>query len=143
MVRVSTFLAAGRRLLGSAALAIVVQPLLCLADGAGEARIGQNAQFAGDTETAIRLFSRSLSEGLTPDDTVAVLISRGAAYTKQGKLDQAIIDFNEAIKMRPDDVDALTDRGNVFGKKGFYEKAILDFNAALHLKPESVNAYLV
>lgn len=38
--------------------------------------------------------------------------SRGTAYSLKGQNDQAISDFDEAIKLNPQDVAALSNRGN-------------------------------
>ncbi|MFH1778172.1 MAG: tetratricopeptide repeat protein [Candidatus Omnitrophota bacterium] len=60
---------------------------------------------------------------------------RGNAYRKIGRLDEAIADFNKAIKINPKDSLAYNNRGLVYMKRGLIGKAISDYNRAIKLNP--------
>jgi tetratricopeptide (TPR) repeat protein len=60
---------------------------------------------------------------------------RGGIYQKQGKLDEAIKDYTEAIKLAPQFAYHFDNRGNVYSEKHNYEKAIADYSEAIKLAP--------
>ena len=67
--------------------------------------------------------------------------NRGVTYGKKGKYDQAIQNFSEAIKLKPDFVDAYYNRGNAYLKKGDLDQGIQDLNRVIELKPDDAAAY--
>jgi len=121
---------------------ILAQMLPCSADGRAEAITGKNALVAGDNDTAIRLLSRALDEGLSADVAAIALTWRGIAYSRKGLQDQAILDFNSALKFNPDNQTTHSNRGTAFARKGLYEQAIADYNEALHQDSKDVNTYI-
>jgi tetratricopeptide (TPR) repeat protein len=50
-------------------------------------------------------------------------------------------DYNQAIRLNPDDARAYYNRGNSYRKQGDYQSAIADFNEAIRLNPNLVEAY--
>ena len=58
-----------------------------------------------------------------------------------GKLDKAIVDFNQAIKLKPRNAVAFYNRGVTYARKRQYDKAIADFSEAIKLNPRHPNAY--
>ena len=62
--------------------------------------------------------------------------SRGAAYLRLGKAQEAIADFDTVVGMDPANARAYHLRGLAYEKTGDNEKALLDFNAAIDLKPD-------
>ena len=72
---------------------------------------------------------------LDPQFTLA-LKSRGAAYLKLDKLQEAIADINAAIDIAPDNARAYHMRGLAHDKSGDLDGALEDFNQALELKPD-------
>lgn len=72
---------------------------------------------------------------LNPAFTLAFK-SRGAAYLRLGKTEEAIADFNAVIGMDPANARAYHLRGLACEKSGEHDKALRDFNRALELKTD-------
>lgn len=87
---------------------------------------------------SIDLLSQAIE--LNPRYTLA-LKSRGAAYLKLDKVQEAITDMNAVIALAPENARAYHLRGLAFDKSGDYDKALEDFNQALDLKPDYGPAY--
>ena len=67
--------------------------------------------------------------------------NRGLAYKRKGHVDEAIADFSEAIRLKPDFVFAFNNRGNAYYYKGQFDRAIADFSEAIRLKPDLSEAF--
>jgi len=63
-----------------------------------------------------------------------------AFYDKNWK--EALVAFNNAIKINPQYMEAYFHRGNVYDEMGDYEKAVVDYNRAIKLNPLYIDAYL-
>jgi tetratricopeptide (TPR) repeat protein len=74
-----------------------------------------------------------------PKDTFAYL-NRAVAYNEQGQWDQAIADYGEILKVKPDAA-AYNNRGAAWNAKQDYDKAIADYDEALKLNPGFGLAY--
>ena len=61
--------------------------------------------------------------------------NRGNAHAGNGQFEQAIEDYDEAIKLDPNYTKALNNRGVVYEKTGDYDRAIKDFDAAINIDP--------
>ena len=66
--------------------------------------------------------------------------NRGLAYAKQGFYDRAILDYSQAITLKPDYAKAYINRGLAYVDKGLYDRAIDDYNKAIHIDPNSEEA---
>jgi tetratricopeptide (TPR) repeat protein len=82
---------------------------------------------------SIDLLSQAIE--LDPRFTLA-LKSRGAAYLKLDKVQEAIADMNTVIEIAPDNARAFHMRGLAHDKSGEPKKALRDFNQALELNPD-------
>jgi tetratricopeptide (TPR) repeat protein len=71
----------------------------------------------------------------------AVYFNSGNDYYAKGDYDRAIADYNEAIRLNPNDDYAYNNRGNAYHAKGDYDRAIADCNEALRLNPNGANTY--
>ena len=68
-------------------------------------------------------------------------ISRGSAYLKLNRLEEALNDFNHAIDIDPDYARAFHLRGLVEEKRGADARALEDFTRAIKIDPEYGAAY--
>jgi spermidine synthase len=64
----------------------------------------------------------------------------GLAFVAKGMSDEALLQFDEALRLDPLDVDSLLERGRLRLRLGSVLKAEADFNAALQLDPGRVEA---
>ena len=60
---------------------------------------------------------------------------------QQGKCDEAIADFNEAIQINPQDAKAYTNRGNAKVALDQHDDAIADYDQAIRIHPQFAEAY--
>lgn len=64
-------------------------------------------------------------------------------YEKEGKLDEAVNKYTEAINLKPDDWTGYNYRAKVNFHRGLYDDAIADISRAISLSPQSLSAYAV
>jgi len=67
--------------------------------------------------------------------------NRGYAYQTKGLLEQALTDYNKAIKLDPDLVDPYIDRASLYEKKGLSDLALTDLNKAIELQTYNFDAH--
>jgi tetratricopeptide (TPR) repeat protein len=72
---------------------------------------------------------------------VQALVDRGIENSQKGQYDQAIADFDQALKAKPSDPAVLTYRGVTYYAKGQSERAIQDFEQAIKADPKFGRAY--
>lgn len=125
-----------------AAMGACYAPLDLHADGINTAEAGRNALQAGDNDTAIRLLSRAIDAGLEGGDAVTAHVLRGVAHSNRGEWDQAIADYDVALRLDQKSVVAHTNKGNALAQKGLSSDAIAEYDKALSLDPNYVNAYI-
>ena len=65
--------------------------------------------------------------------------NRGLARQAKGDLDGALDDYNEAIRLKPDEADVYYNRGITRKAKGDMDGALDDYNEAIRLKPDDVD----
>jgi tetratricopeptide (TPR) repeat protein len=73
----------------------------------------------------------------------------GNIYQKQGKLEQALVEFNKIIEISPNLAQGYKSRGNLYLQQANWDEAITDFNQAISIDPTEArihfnraNAYL-
>ena len=78
--------------------------------------------------------------GLTPkggEENIAL----GLAYERQGRSEEAIREFQAALRIRPNDAVAHCDLGMVYAQLGRMDEAISEFQAALRIYPNYADAH--
>jgi tetratricopeptide (TPR) repeat protein len=63
--------------------------------------------------------------------------SRCKIYSTQGKLSEAIKEFDEAIRLAPTFAYHYDNRGETFALQGNFERAITDYSEAIRLEPKN------
>ncbi len=95
----------------------------------------------GDDEKAQALFTESLSrEGVSSEDQFHTLNRRAIALRKQGKYQEAIKDFKEALRIDPEDAAIYYNIGVVYNQQGKKEEASSYFEKALNHDPTLTEA---
>lgn len=72
---------------------------------------------------------------------VKAYLDRGAACLEAGKFDQALQEFNQAVKLRPNDPAVYDSLGMAQRCKGQDDQAMKSFNKAIELDPKYARAY--
>ncbi len=72
---------------------------------------------------------------------VQAYIEQGVAKAELGQYEEAIADYDAALRLDPDHVGALVNRSLAWIGLGRYEDAIADYDAVLRLDPEQVGAW--
>ncbi|MDB5012425.1 MAG: hypothetical protein JWQ25_627 [Daejeonella sp.] len=81
------------------------------------------------------------------DETISLIgkssayLSRAYFFNRIGKTDEALKDFNEAIRLDPKYIYAYTGRGNFYRKLGKYEISEADYAKAIELDPKNTAGY--
>ncbi len=84
------------------------------------------------------VYLRSLNDG----ETISTCYrNRGATKFKQQRYEEAIEDFDEAIKLNPNDAGSYSNRGNAKLASQRHKEAIKDYDMAIALDPNSAVAY--
>jgi tetratricopeptide (TPR) repeat protein len=81
---------------------------------------------------------------INPDakgEAAAAFNARGDAYNGKGQFDQAIKEFNQAIKLAPNFAEAFSGRGMAYKGKGQFDQAINEFDHAIKLNPKIAEGF--
>ncbi len=129
-----------RLMLALAAVAMLAGP--ALAGGKADVFRGIEAAKKGDDEKALYYFTRALAAGdLSRKSKATVHMNRGVILQNLGRLDEALDDYNRAIKMRPKYPTTYFNRGNLLRALGRYEEAIDDYGKSIQMIPDFVFGY--
>lgn len=69
----------------------------------------------------------------SPSDRALALHMRGLAFVAKGDIDRAIADYNEAIRLNPNNGLAFNERALAYEAKGDFDRALADLNEAVKL----------
>jgi lipoprotein NlpI len=94
-------------------------------------------QQCGNWKNNISLFGHSLQ--VTKNNYLAH--NHLAAALSDGKTEEALYHYNEAIRIFPLYAEAYINRGNVYSRMGKYQNALEDFSKVILLEPGPVIAY--
>ena len=67
--------------------------------------------------------------------------NQGNAHYEKMDYDKAIMEYTEAIRLRPDYAEAYNGLGLAHKEKGDYDKAITDYTEAIRIRPDYAEAY--
>ena len=112
----------------------VVLCLLAATEARADSADVKGCKTATDPDRVIELCTKVIQSGELPGIDVAGPYSlRGEAYIDKGQYDQAIADFDAALRLRAEQPVVLNDRCYALNKKGSFAEAIESCSAALHL----------
>ena len=120
--------------------------------GNGEAwrvQLSQDWQECSGTDTPLATQINActqLTNSLPPSEQTAelraiVFYNRGIAYSESKDPESALKDFDESIRLNPNNSDAFMNRGNVHGDKGDLDHAIADYDHAIEIDPSNASAF--
>lgn len=89
-----------------------------------------NAFARAEYPTSIRLFNQVLAED--PDHRLS-LLSRGSAFLRSNRLDEAVADFDRVISLYPENARAYHLRGLAKASRGDDLEALQDFDKAIEM----------
>jgi tetratricopeptide (TPR) repeat protein len=93
---------------------------------------------ASDYEAAIELLDRAFR--LSLGDLAEILVYRGSSYAYLGDYENAMEDFNAAIRRNPYLAEAYNERGSLLRLQEQHERAIIDYTMALRIDPDHYEA---
>ena len=97
-----------------------------------------------DWDGAIVRFKSALEQGKEPVAALSkhiVFFQLANSYLYKSDYRNAIANYNQALKLKPDLTDAYNNRGIAYDNQGNYSEAIADYNQALKLNPDFASAY--
>jgi tetratricopeptide (TPR) repeat protein len=103
-----------------------------------EARL---AEVARRYDEAIDLCDKALATKLAPPFMSNAYMTRGNCYAGKGDWDRALRDYDEAVRIQPNNYDALVNRGNAYAHHNERDKSTRDYDEALRLNPKMFQAY--
>ncbi|ODR98691.1 hypothetical protein AUC68_09905 [Methyloceanibacter methanicus] len=99
--------------------------------------LNQPGDAIGDFHEAFNVLKASKLDGARARDAeFNVRYERAIAYSKLGKYDQAVEDFDAVITMKPDAAQLYFLRGSALAYAGRMDEAMKDANEALELEPD-------
>jgi tetratricopeptide (TPR) repeat protein len=120
------------RRIALASVAVAVAASQAMADPLADCSRGRNA------EVRLRACSEVIaSSAFGPDDKAVAYRNRGNARADAGAAPQAIADFSEAIKLRPNDAASHAGLARAKVSLGDISGAVADYSEALRLAPDS------
>jgi tetratricopeptide (TPR) repeat protein len=123
-----------------------IRTLLCLVTIAAFSGCAQAAQCPAksfdDSAAMVQACTARLRErGLSSDDRVEILLTRGRALHAMGRLADAALDYDQAIALASDPTDAHVWRGWLAYNQNDFPMAIRQAMAALEIKPDYPRAF--
>jgi tetratricopeptide (TPR) repeat protein len=85
-------------------------------------------------DTVIDGCTAVIQSGQEPREKLATAFdNRGVAYKLKGEYDRALQDYEQAIRLNPENANAYNNRGVIYRIKGEYGRAIADYDEAIWL----------
>lgn len=102
---------------------------------------GYEAENRRDYEVAVDHFSAALRKPLGSYWRAYAFENRGACFAWLGRREEAIRDYTEALRAKPDLGEVYGYRGYAYAGSGERELALRDYDEAIRLKPEDPRPY--
>lgn len=83
---------------------------------------------------------KALDEFVSKEPTRADNYRIRAEARNESQIDSNLADYDQAVRLKPDDVDLRLARAALLEKKGNFSAAIADYDKAVHADPKSANA---
>ena len=134
------------RLLLTAFLSVLLSAAAC-AGGAASTAQAPEAPASVEISTAgapsVRLAIGPSATPVSLADAAQALASfqAGAALHQEGRMEEAIAEYGEAIRLDPQLAMAYDNRGNAYAEMGQYRRAIQDYDEAIRLDPKNAAGY--
>jgi len=93
----------------------------------------------GTAEERIRRCTTLIDGNGSPQDRATAYSNRGLLWFNQKDYDNAIADYNESLKLKPNDQDVIGKRADAYRDKGDHDRAIDDYSLAIRLAPTPEN----
>jgi tetratricopeptide (TPR) repeat protein len=100
---------------------------------------GNHDQCIADCTQSIRL-SQNRAD-VSPSVSAGMYHIRGDSYFAKSYFDQAIDDYNQALRLDPNNALTYANRGRAYSWKGDINQAFADCNQAIQMNPNFANAY--
>lgn len=94
-------------------------------------------------DIAIKEFRNAITKSseIPKSHTALAYYKIGRLYLKKDLYDEAIMNFEQAVKLNPDFYEVYNDLGIAYGKKGLIDKAINEFQVSLKINPDYAVAH--
>lgn len=80
------------------------------------------------------------STKLAKSEEVIKYYNNGNNFYDLEKYEEALVEYDKVIELKPDYVEAYYNKGNSLSNCGRYEEAIKEYNKAIELKPDYAKA---
>ena len=90
-----------------------------------------------ETQKAIYHYNKAISI----NNYAAAYYNKGVIYYRLGQYQQSIMNFQEAIRLKPDYAEAYYNLGMIYNFLGQHQSAIKNYNEAIRIMPNHANAY--
>src|SRR6516165_6885620 len=123
------------------------QPQRAMADAESALRLEPDLPLAffvrAGAESKLCLYDRSIDDysnmlRLRPDSGATIYAPRGYAFYRKGDYDHAIADYDEWIKLSPNDAGAYLNRGDALRSKNELARAADDYGGQSGLPPTTL-----
>jgi tetratricopeptide (TPR) repeat protein len=93
----------------------------------------------GTAEERIQRCTSLIDGNASPQDRAIAYSNRGLLWFNQKDYESAIADYNESLKLKPNDQDVIGKRADAYRDKGDHDRAIEDYSLAIRLAPTPEN----
>jgi tetratricopeptide (TPR) repeat protein len=96
---------------------------------------------AGDFDRAIQLYNVVLAMNITSAQASVALMNRANAYRAKGEVDRASLDYDQALRLDPNNAGGYVNRANAYIQIREWNKALNDCDTAIRINPNLAEAY--